>query len=131
MIGAAVAPFLAGDQVHLCENGPAALDYLFCRGAHATRSPAEQPLLVLLDLRLPGPHGLDVLREIRANERTRLIPVIIFSASDDPADVRSAAALGANSFIRKAQDAVGFSTQVQQILRYWLELNLSPPVPTP
>ncbi len=123
----ALAPVVAPDQVAACADGLAALDYLFCRGPHANRDPADLPRVVLLDLNLPRISGLDVLREVRANERTRLLPVAMLSAIARPDDVRAAIRLGANSFVRKAADGGELARNIEQIARYWLELNIPPP----
>lgn len=121
-----LAPAIAPEQVVVRADGIAALDHLFCRGAEAGRNPAELPWAVLLDLNLPRLSGLDVLREIRANERTRLLPVVILSATGDAEDMRTAIRLGANSFVRKRSDFAEVSHNLQQIAHYWLELNIPP-----
>jgi two-component system, response regulator len=125
----ALAPIVGPDQVAVCADGMAALDFLFCRGAHAGRNPCELPQIVLLDLNLPRVSGFDVLREVRANERTRLLPVTILSGAANPEDVRKAIKLGANSFIRKPDDYPELSRRVAVLARYWLELNI-PITPT-
>jgi CheY-like chemotaxis protein len=125
----ALAPVVTPDQVAVCADGRAALDYLFCRGEHAGRNPADLPRVVLLDLNLPRVSGLDVLREVRADERTRLLPVTILSGADNTADMQTAIRLGANSFIRKPADFAELSRRVVLLARYWLDLNISA-VPT-
>ncbi|HTY98981.1 MAG TPA: response regulator, partial [Rhodocyclaceae bacterium] len=102
----------------------AALDFLFCRGEHAGRNPGELPRVVLLDLNLPRVSGFDVLREVRADERTRLLPIAILSGGSNPADVQSAMKLGANSFIRKPGDFAELSRRVALMAHYWLGLNI-------
>jgi CheY-like chemotaxis protein len=123
-----LSPAVAPEQIATCADGVAALDYLFCRGAHAGRNPADLPRFVVLDLNLPRLPGLDVLREIRANERTRLLPVIILSANSRPEDIHTAIRLGANSFVRKSGDFAELFRAVELLARYWLDLNIPPPL---
>ena len=120
----ALASVVPPDQVAVCTDGLAALDFLFCRGSHSGRNPADLPSVVVLDLNLPRVSGMDVLREIRANERTRLLPVAILSGAGSPADVATAIRLGANSFIRKADEFEEFSRRVVLLARYWLDINI-------
>lgn len=127
----AMAPAVAPEQVVLCGDGVAALDFLHCRGEHAGRNPADMPRLILLDLNLPRLPGLDVLREIRANESTRLLPVTMISATSRPEDVRAAVQLGANSFVRKPAAFDELEERIALIARYWLELNIAPPATGP
>lgn len=127
LIVKALAPAVPAEQIEVCADGLAAVDYLFCRGPHASRSAAELPLLVLLDLNLPRLSGFDVLREIRADERTRLLPVAVLSGAEAPEDIRSAIRLGANSFVRKPADSGELSRRVLLLVRYWLDLNIPPP----
>ena len=84
---------------------------------------------MLLDLGLPGVNGFEVLRALRASPRTRLLPVIVFSASVEQADVRRAMQMGASSYIRKSLDAVRLTENLELLARYWLGLNVPPPVP--
>lgn len=128
LIRAAVAPVVAGDQLVICSDGVAALDYLQCRGSHAQRNPAELPRLVVLDLNLPRLPGLDVLRAIRAGENTRLVPVIVLSGTGRPEDIRQALQLGANSYVRKPADATELARRIALLARYWVELNIAPPI---
>jgi two-component system, response regulator len=85
------------------------------------------PLVVLLDLNLPRMSGLDVLREIRAHERTRLLPVVVLSSSRDQTDIVESYALGANSYVRKPVDFAAFTAAVRELGAYWLRLNENPP----
>jgi two-component system response regulator len=105
----------------VAEDGPAALDYL--RGAAGQ----ELPAVVLLDLNLPRVSGLDVLREIRANARTRLLPVVILTTSKEEQDMIESYKLGANSYIRKPVSFMEFSGAVAQLGVYWLAFNEVPP----
>lgn len=115
------------DQIAHVNNGVDALDYLFCRGAYADRSPLEPPRLVLLDLLLPRLSGLEVLREIRSAQSTRLIPVVVLSASTEQKDIRTAAQLGANSYVTKPADFSRLASALDLLARYWLDLNIPPP----
>ncbi len=104
-------------------DGAEALDYLFARGAHADREGAELPAIVLLDLNLPKLDGREVLQGIRSDERTRNLPVVVLTTSDEPFDVEASYALGVNSYIRKPVDFDQFVAVVKQIGLYWLVLN--------
>jgi two-component system response regulator len=117
---------LAG-AVTVVRDGAAALDYLFARGVHAARDPADLPHVVLLDLNLPKIGGLDVLRAIRADERTRLVPVVILTSSNEDRDVTGCYASGANSYIVKPVDFTQFAESVKQLGLYWMVLNQGPP----
>ena len=111
----------------VAEDGREALDYLFALGAHAGRDAAELPRLVLLDLKLPRVDGLEVLRQLRANERTRRLPVVILTSSQEQQDIMAGYDLGANSYVRKPVDFVQFAEAVQALGLYWLLLNEAPP----
>ena len=116
------------NEVAVVTNGAAALDFLFCRGPYEERSPEDVPDLVLLDLNLPKVNGLEVLREIRGHERTRLLPVVILTSSREERDLIESYSLGANSYVRKPVDFEQFSEAVRQLGLYWLVLNERPPV---
>jgi CheY-like chemotaxis protein len=103
------------------------LDLIFCQGAYANRDVEELPALILLDLKLPKVDGLEVLRQVRANERTRRILVVILTSSKEEEDVARAYDLGANSFIRKPVDFLQFADAVARLGLYWLVLNEPPP----
>ena len=109
------------------EDGREALDYLFATGAHAARDGADLPALVLLDLKLPNVDGLEVLRQIRADARTRRLPVVILTSSKEEQDLAASYDLGANSYIRKPVDFDQFAEAVHHLGLYWLVLNEPPP----
>ena len=109
------------------EDGREALDYLFALGAHAGRDVTDLPRLILLDLKLPKVDGLEVLRQIRANERTRRLPVVILTSSQEQQDIMAGYDLGANSYVRKPVDFAQFAEAVRTLGLYWLLLNEPPP----
>lgn len=117
------------NEVIVARDGVEALDYLFGTGAYAGRNVAELPQLVLLDLKLPRIDGLEVLRRLRDDPRTRLQPVVILTTSNEDRDVLRSYELGANSYIRKPVDFEQFMEAVRQLGLYWLVLNLAPPRP--
>ena len=114
------------NPVVVVRDGVEALDYLFARGAHAE---AAVPHLVLLDLKLPKVDGLEVLRALRADERTRLVPVVVLTSSSEDRDLISSYSLGANSFVQKPVDFGEFVEAVRQLGLYWLILNRIAPSP--
>jgi two-component system, response regulator len=116
------------NEVVVTRDGAEALDYLFATGVHAGRNAAEQPTVVLLDLKLPKIDGLEVLRRIRADERTRLLPVVILTSSKEDKDRMMGYTSGANSFVRKPIEFVEFSEAIAQLGLYWLLLNEPPPL---
>lgn len=115
------------NEVVVARDGVEALDYLFGTGAHAGRDTRIQPQIVLLDLKLPKIDGLEVLKRIRADERTRLQPVVILTTSNEDRDVLGSYELGANSYIRKPVDFEQFMEAVRHLGLYWLVLNVAPP----
>ena len=115
----------------MARDGADALDYLFGTGAHAGRDVSVMPEVVLLDLKLPKVDGLDVLRHLRADERTRRLPVVVLTSSIEETDLIRSYDLGANSFVRKPVDFAQFSEAAQQLGVYWLDLNEPPPMVTP
>lgn len=116
---------LANRLTHVID-GQAALDFLFAEGAYASRDPNEQPKVVLLDLKLPKVDGLEVLKRLREDERTRLIPVVILTSSHEERDLIESYKLGANSYIVKPVEFENFSEAVSSIGLYWLLLNEQP-----
>ena len=115
------------NPVAVARDGVEALNYLFRTGAHAARDPARMPGLILLDLKLPKVDGLEVLRRIRSDTRTRLLPVVILTTSREDQDRLAGYALGCNSYVRKPVDFKQFSESVRQVGLYWLILNEAPP----
>jgi two-component system response regulator len=115
------------NDVVVAQDGVEALDYLFGTGAHAGRDPSVLPAVVLLDLKLPKIDGLEVLRRVRNDERTKLLPVVILTSSKEDQDLAQGYSLGANSYIRKPVDFAQFMEAVRQLGLYWLVLNEPPP----
>jgi two-component system response regulator len=112
------------NPVVVARDGVEALDYLLARGKHAEAAP-PLPQVVLLDLKLPKVDGLEVLRELRANARTRLLPVVVLTSSREQQDLVASYELGANSYVRKPVDFVQFLEAARQLGLYWLVLNES------
>lgn len=116
-----------GNAVTLAADGVEALEYLFCEGRHAERDRSHMPAVVLLDLKLPKIDGLEVLRRVRADARTRLLPVVILTSSKEEQDLINGYTLGANSYIRKPVDFDKFNEAIRQLGLYWLVINEIPP----
>jgi CheY-like chemotaxis protein len=116
------------NEVVVARDGVEALNYLFGRETYAGRDLSEMPQVVLLDLKLPKIDGLEVLRQIRADELTRLLPVVILTTSKEDQDIINSYSLGANSYIRKPVDFMQFAEAVRQLGLYWLLLNEPPPL---
>jgi len=115
------------NTVIVVRDGVEALDYLFCRGEYADRNPCSLPQIVLLDLKLPKLDGLEVLRQIRANELTKFQPVVILTSSKEDQDLINGYKLGVNSYVRKPVNFGEFSEAIKQLGLYWLILNELPP----
>jgi two-component system, response regulator len=111
------------NRVLAVEDGAEALDLIFCRGKYAERSVADTPRVVLLDLKLPKVDGLEVLRALKEDARTRTLPVVIVTSSREDPDIRAAYALGANSYVVKPVDFEAFVTAMSQLGMYWLLVN--------
>jgi two-component system response regulator len=116
------------NDVFVARDGAEALDYLFGIGPFTGRDVSKMPSVTLLDLKLPKIDGLEVLKRIRADERTKLLPVVILTSSKEEQDLISGYALGANSYIRKPVDFSQFIEAVRQLGLYWLLLNESAPL---
>jgi CheY-like chemotaxis protein len=118
-----------GNDVQVVRDGAEALDFLYGTGAYAGRDTTVFPQVILLDLKLPKIDGLEVLRRIRADGRTKILPVVILTSSDEEQDRIRGYALGANSYVRKPVEFVQFAEAVRQLGLYWLVLNQPPPSP--
>ena len=112
-----------GNRIVVVRDGAEALDFLFCQGNHAGRDPKDIPQVILLDLKLPKIDGLEVLRRLRADERTRLLPVVVLTSSKEEHDIANSYSTGANSYVRKPVDFNQFLEAVRQLGLYWLVLN--------
>ena len=114
------------DNVAIAHDGEEALDYLFCRGQFAGRSFDHPPRLVLLDLKLPKASGIEMLRQVKQDQRTKAIAVVILTSSKEEEDLMDTYNLGANSYIQKPGDIEQFREIVKRLGRYWLVVNQSP-----
>ncbi len=117
---------MANDVV-VAGDGAEGLDYLFGTGKYADRNADEPPAVILLDLQLPKIGGLEVLRRVREDERTKRIPVVILTSSDEEEDIVNGYDRGANSYLRKSVDFTEFMYSVKQLAMYWMVLNTPPP----
>lgn len=115
------------NEVNVVTDGAEALDYLFGTGSHAGRNVSDVPALILLDLKLPKLDGLEVLKRIRNDERTRLLPVVILTSSKEEHDLVEGYSLGANAYVRKPVDFLQFSEAIKALGLFWLVLNEPPP----
>ncbi len=115
------------NEVIVARDGVEALDYLLGEGAHKGRDLSDQPQVILLDLKLPKVDGLEVLKRIREHDRTRHLPVVILTTSNEERDIIASYDLGANSYIRKPVDFEQFMEAVRQLGLYWLVLNIKAP----
>jgi two-component system, response regulator len=116
-----------GDHVFVVRDGVEALDFIFCKNAYADRDPHDLPQLILLDLQLPKMNGLEVLRHIRAEERTRLLTVVMLTGSKEAQDLIDGYKGKVNSYIRKPVDFTQFTEYIKELGLYWLKLNEAPP----
>ncbi|HYF95241.1 MAG TPA: response regulator [Symbiobacteriaceae bacterium] len=117
------------DDVLVMLDGEEALDFLFGRGAFLGRDTSVLPSVILLDLKLPKVSGLQVLEQIRSDERTRRLPVVVLTSSDGAEDIRESYRLGANSFVHKPVDFREFLETIRQLTLYWMNLNQVPTAP--
>jgi CheY-like chemotaxis protein len=115
------------NRIQLVRDGEEALDFLFCRGAYSARTFDNAPRLILLDLKLPKVDGLQVLEKVKADSRTRAIPMIILTSSKEERDMVSGYKLGVNSYIQKPVNFAEFQKVVEQLGLYWLLVNCKPP----
>ncbi|GAB3243824.1 response regulator [Chitinimonas naiadis] len=111
------------NPIVVARDGQEAIDYLYAQGSHAGRDLSERPILILLDIKLPKLNGIEVLRQIRSSEPTKLIPVVVLTTSKEEDDLVKSYSLGANSYIRKPVDFMQFMEVVRQVGIYWLMLN--------
>lgn len=116
------------NEVVVAHDGVEALDFLFATGSYAGRDITIIPQVILLDLKLPKVNGLEVLRQLRADARTKFLPVVILTSSSEEADIVNGYHLGANSYVRKPVDFTQFMEAIRQLGLYWLVLNETPPV---
>jgi two-component system response regulator len=116
------------NHIYVARDGEEALDFLFCRGAFALRSFDHPPKLVLLDLKLPKVDGIEVLKQLKADLRTRVIPVVVLTSSKEERDLVSSYNLGANSYIQKPVDFEQFRQTVKTVGLYWMVINQRPAV---
>lgn len=115
------------NQINVVRDGAEALDYLFATGAYADRDTTTMPTVVILDLKLPKVDGLEVLQRMRADERTKLVPVVILTSSKEEQDMVNSYEFGANSYVRKPVDFTQFVEAIRQLSLYWLVINEPPP----
>lgn len=115
------------NRIHVARDGEEALDFLFCRGAHALRNLEERPKIILLDLKLPKIDGLEVLAQVKRDPRTRPIPVVILTSSREDKDRLNGYKLGVNSYIQKPVDFEQFRETIKRLGLYWLVVNEPPP----
>ncbi len=116
---------LANNLVHL-RDGAEALDYIFARGEYAERNPKEVPRVIFLDLKMPKVDGLEVLKEIKSDERTKIIPVVVMTSSQEESDLIASFKLGVNSYVVKPVDFGKFSETIVQLGLYWMVVNKTP-----
>jgi two-component system response regulator len=114
------------NSIHVARDGEEALEFLFCQGPYAERSFGQPPKLVLLDLKLPKVDGLEVLKRLKADARTRTIPIVILTSSKEERDLIMGYGLGANSYIQKPVDFEKFRETIKTIGLYWLVINQIP-----
>jgi two-component system response regulator len=115
------------NEIVVARNGVEALDYIFGTGEYSGRDTAGLPQMVLLDLKMPKMDGMEVLRRVRADERTKLLPIVIFTSSSEQEDIIKSYELGANSYVRKPVDFEQFAETTRQLGMYWLCLNETTP----
>lgn len=114
------------NNIHIVRDGAEALEFLFCEGLYANRKLEDGPKVILLDLKLPKVDGLEVLKQVKTDERTKTIPVVVLTSSKEQRDVVESYQLGVNSYIVKPVNFEGFANAVQEIGMYWLLLNQAP-----
>ncbi len=115
------------NKIHVARDGEEALDFLFCRGNYANRCFDQPPRVVLLDLKLPKVDGLEVLRKVKEDNRTKAVPVVVMTSSKQQRDMVEGYQLGVNSYIQKPIDFAEFREIIRQLGYYWLVINQPPP----
>lgn len=115
------------DMLAVVEDGQEALDFVNASGRFGNRRADELPIIILLDVNIPGLNGLEVLKRIKSNEKTRSIVVVMLTTSSEESDLKQAYISGANSYIRKPVDFQKFADMISQLSRYWLSVNEPPP----
>jgi CheY-like chemotaxis protein len=116
------------NRIHVARDGAEALEFIFCEGAHAARKLADGPKVILLDLKLPKIDGLEVLKRVKGDVRTKAVPVVMLTSSKEQSDVIESYQLGVNSYIVKPVNFEGFADAVRNLGLYWLLLNQPPKV---
>jgi CheY-like chemotaxis protein len=116
------------NRIEVARDGEEALDFLFCTGKHSARNPNQMPKLILLDLKLPKVDGIEVLRQVKANPKTKTIPITVLTSSKEGNDLSRCYDLGVNSYIQKPVDFDRFRKVVKQFSLYWLVVNTPPPL---
>lgn len=116
------------NRIHVIDDGADALDFIFCRGAYEGRSFVHPPKVILLDMKLPRVDGLEILRQIKSDPRTRAIPVVIMTSSSEQKDVIESYHLGVNAFIQKPVDFAEFRRVIENVGMFWLAINKAPPL---
>jgi two-component system response regulator len=116
-----------GNEIKVVSDGQEALDYLFAQGAYAQRDLRDSPTVTLLDLHLPKVEGLEVLQRLRADERTKRLPIVILTSSNGERDRMKGYDLGANSYVKKPVEIEAFTRAVKELKLYWLLINEPPP----
>ncbi|MEW6584638.1 MAG: response regulator [Nitrospirota bacterium] len=126
MITRAIRKQNIANPLSVVEDGAEALDFIFCRGAYAGRDGSQQPKVILLDLKLPKVNGLEVLKAIKSEDRMRTIPVVVVTSSQEDPDIKTAYALGANSYVVKPVSSDAFIDAMSNLGLYWLLVNQPP-----
>jgi CheY-like chemotaxis protein len=116
------------NKIVVAHDGVEALDFMFGTGAYTERDISIKPTVILLDLKLPRVDGIEVLRRLREDDRTKLVPVVVLTTSSEEQDMLDSYSLGCNSYIRKPVDFIQFSEAIRQLGMYWLLMNEPPPI---
>lgn len=122
----ALRKYNLANHIFIAENGEEALDFIFCKGRFSNRDKSKSLKVIFLDLKLPKVSGLEVLKIIKSNDATRMLPIVIVTSSKEDPDIQEAYALGANSYVVKPVDFDSFMTAVKEAGLYWLLINVPP-----